>query len=85
MGYERKANPGYHAFTGSDCTAFFSKKGKVRLFKYLKKDETIKDMFTNMEYDKMQVKTILIKSNVIFVYGKSLLRPVDETRLDMFL
>ena len=45
-----KELPAYHAFTGSDYTAPFSRKGNVRPLKYLKKYETIQDIFTDMGY-----------------------------------
>ena len=35
------ALPAYHAFTGSDYTAAFCRKGKVRPFKKLEKDERL--------------------------------------------
>ena len=37
--------PAYHAFTGCDYTAAFSRKGKVQPFKLLEKNRNIQDLF----------------------------------------
>jgi len=37
--------PGYHAFTGCDYTASFSKRGKTRPFNVLRKHERFQEVF----------------------------------------
>ena len=37
------ALPAYHAFTGCDCTSSYMKKGKVKSFKLLQKNESVQD------------------------------------------
>lgn len=43
-----KSLPAYHAFTGCDYTAAFSRKGKLTPFKLLQKNMTIQNIFSNM-------------------------------------
>ena len=40
-----RALPAFHVFTGSDYTAAFSRKGKIRPLKTLEKDKTVQTVF----------------------------------------
>ena len=66
------ALPAYHAFTGSDYTAFFSLKGKVRPLKLLEKMESAIETFvalgTNAEITKEIIECI--EAFVCCIYGK---------------
>ena len=45
------ALPGFHAFTGSDYTASFSRKGKVRPLALLEKNQNAIEMFYQVNAD----------------------------------
>ncbi|XP_057305868.1 uncharacterized protein LOC130647831 [Hydractinia symbiolongicarpus] len=81
------ALPAYHAFTGCDYTASFSRKGKIRPFKLLEKNESVQDVFkqlgTNLDVTDDAFATL--EKFVCSMYGKRNLSSVDEARLVMFL
>ena len=76
------ALPAYHAFTGCDHTASFSRKGKVRPLRLLEKTESAIEAFvalgTNAEITKEIIETI--EAFVCSMYGKKNLSSVNEMR-----
>ena len=77
-----RALPGFHVFTGSDYTASFSGRGKIRPLKLLEKNQKVMDFFFKLikrEFDSDQ------HVNAEKMYGQKKLFSVDEARLEMFL
>ena len=69
------ALPGFHAFTGCDYLAAFSRKGKVRPFKLLETDTNAQTAFSNLGEESFQVSDEDIKILEKFVckmYGKKI-------------
>ena len=52
------ALPGFHAFTGSDYTSAFVRKGKVRPFAFLEKDTVAQKAFAQMSSEKLNDKSV---------------------------
>ena len=52
------ALPGFHAFTGSDYTSAFVRKGKVRPFAFLKKDTVAQKAFAQMSSEKLNDQSV---------------------------
>ena len=66
--------PAFHAFTGSDYTAVFSRKGKIRPLKTLEKDKTAQTVFGDMGFSND------IQEEEFKVKLKSLLAPYMENQ-----
>ena len=55
-----KALPAYHAVTGCDYTASFSRKGKIRPLKLLEKDEEIQEAFGKIGMGEIDVEILSV-------------------------
>lgn len=80
-----KALPAYHAFTGCDYTASFSRKGKVMPLKILEKDLRAQHTFAaigimNMDENAYQV----FEQFVCRMYGQKGVSSVDDARTNIF-
>jgi len=79
--------PGYHAFTGCDYTASFSKRGKTRPFNVPRKHERFQEVFYTLgivnEVAESSIKDI--EEFVCLMYGQKKATDVNEVRLEIFL
>jgi hypothetical protein len=82
-----KAIPSFHAFTGCDYTAAFSRKGKVRPFALLEKNDWAQTVFASLgSTDDVRQETISsLERFVCLIYGEKKLTSANEARLEMFL
>ena len=81
------ALPGFHAFTGSDYTASFSRKGKVRPLALLEKNQNAIEMFSILG-DEVVINVEQCADTeklVCSMYGQKKLSSVVKARLEMFL
>ena len=80
------ALPGFHAFTGCDYTAAFSRMGKVRPLNLMEKSEEFIDAFKYLGSSSSIPSQVLsrIESFVCQVYTKSQLTSVNKARLEHF-
>ena len=79
--------PFFHALTGSDYTASFSRKGKIRPLKILEKHPEIQDIFARMGFTE-EIESedmVAIEKFVCEMYGRKSLSKVDEARFNIFL
>ena len=84
------ALPGFHAFTGSDYTASFNRKGKIRPLKLLKRREDAKKAFSVLKgplLSEGEVQTTFkaIEKSTCAMYGRKNFTSNDEAWLDIFL
>ena len=82
-----KALLGFHALTGSDYSASFSRRGKVAPFKNWKKNESCQTALGNLgnsEYISEEV-TAQIEKFVCQMYGYPKFSSIDEVRLEIFV
>ena len=80
-----KALLGFHALTGSDYSASFSRRGKVSPFKKLEKNESCQTALGNLgnsEYISEEV-TAQIEKFVCQMYGYPKFSSIDEVRLEI--
>ena len=77
---------GFHAFTGCDYTASFSRRGKSRPLKLLQKDPDPMTLFGNMgNRETVTAEQLKIAENFVCkMYGKTKCESVDDARLDTF-
>ena len=82
-----RALPAFDVFTGSYYTAAFSRKGKIRPLKALKKDKTAQTVFGDMGFcDDIQEEELkVIEKFTCALYGKPKFNTVSEVRLELFL
>ena len=82
-----KSLPAYHAFTGSNYTALFTRRGKVKPFKTLEKSTEYQSAFIELKEDSEIKETTLqkIEEFVCVMYRKTKSTTVNDARLDMFL
>ena len=80
------ALPGFHAFSGSDYTASFMNKGKVKPLDLLQKQEAFCEAFAQLgEKDSVNEDVVLsLEAFVCTMYGKTKMKNVDEVRHAMF-
>ena len=80
------ALPAFHALFGSDYTAAFSRKRKVRPFKCLENIEEAQCVFSNLAVDLQSIKeeVIDIEKFICAVYGKKKLDSVNDARFQFF-
>ena len=79
------ALPAFHAFTGSDVTAAFYRKGKIRPFNVMANDETGKFVKAFQELSSTQDPDIeTLSSFVCALYGHPHLSDLTEARYVMF-
>ena len=82
-----KALSSYYAFTGCDYTSLFNTKGKIKLFKLLKKNPELQEAFLNLSHSEgtsHDIKSI-IESFVCQMYGRKKTNSVDQARLEIFV
>ena len=66
----RDALPGFHAFTGSDYTSAFVRKGNVRPFGILEKDKIAQKAFAQMSSDELDDQSMdTLKQFTTRMYG----------------
>ena len=77
----------FHAFTGCDYDASFSRRGKVAPFELLVKDERTQDAFCELGNDDgfCENNIAVIEKFVCAMYGKRKFALVDEVRSQIFL
>ena len=82
-----KSPPFFHALTGCEYTPSFSRKGKVRPFKILEKDELAQETFSQFGCSEhiSQEQFKLVEKFVCKLYGNSKCSSVSELRLETFL
>ena len=82
----RASLAGFHAFTGCDYTASFSRRGKSRSLKLLQKDPDAMTLFGNMgNRETVTAEQLKIAENFVCkMYGKTKCESVDDARLDTF-
>lgn len=81
------ALPAFHAFTGSDYTAAFYNKGKVRPFKIFSQNNTFQEVFSSLRSlaDACdENKTDIIQTFVCLMYGVKNCNRVNMARYIMF-
>ena len=81
------AMPAYHAFTGCDYTAAFSRKGKVRPLKILEKNANFQNSFTALGKEQtISDETFSsIEKFTAEMYGKRKSQFINDIRLELFL
>ena len=81
------ALPRFHAFTGSDYTASFSRKGKVRPLALLEKNQNAIEMFSKLgdEEGINDEQYADAQKLVCSMYGQKKLSSIAEASLEMFL
>ena len=82
-----KALPGLHAFTGSDCTSAFVRKGKIQPFKTLEKYPEFMPFFQNLGMECSDVNDFLFDGLQRFtccLYGKPSFVNVNKVRCNIF-
>ena len=79
--------PALHAFTASDYTRSFSRKGKVQPLQLLEKDRDGQQAFANIAKDDLSDGKIVVEIEKFTckLYGADRLASVDEARFEMFL
>ena len=82
-----RALPAFHVFTGSDYTAAFSRKGKIRPLKTLEKDKAAQTVFGDMGFsdDTQEEEFKVIEKFTCTLYEKPKFNSVDDVRLELFL
>ena len=82
-----RALPAFHVFTGSDYTAAFSRKGKIRPLKTLEKDKAAQTVFGDMGFsdDTQEEEFKVIEKFTCTLYEKPKFTSVDDVRLELFL
>ena len=79
------ALPALHAFTGSDFTASFLRKGKVKPFELMTKSQVFQETFAKLGSDDFTDKVLdVIEQFVCALYGKPRISSVNEARHDIF-
>ena len=82
-----KALPGYHAFTGSDFTASFSRKGNIQPLKKLEKDARAQIPFGHLGQlgDDQSNNFAEIEKFTCKMYGKKNLKKIDDVRTEIVM
>ena len=77
----------YHAISGCDYTASFCRRGKVKPFKVLEKDENMQDILYEMgNQEELSENTVeKLEEFVCRIYGKNKTKKVNNARTDIFL
>lgn len=81
-----KSLPAYHAFSGCDYTASFSRKGKVRPLKILENDVKAQHAFIELGVEE-EVKELtyqILENYLCKVYGKKTLQCINDVRTEVF-
>ena len=80
------ALPAFHALFGCYYTAAFSRKGKVRPFKYLENSEEAQCAFSNLGKDLPSIKqeVSVIEKFICALYGERKLDSVNNARFQIF-
>ena len=82
-----QALPAFYIFTGSDYTAAFHGRGKIRPFKLLETGDEFQEAFASIGSSETVPESMVqvIEKFVCQMYGKAKLISVDEARLQMFV
>ena len=82
-----KALPGYHAFTGSDFTTSFSRKGNIQPLKKLEKDARAQIPFGHLGQlgDDQSNNFAEIEKFTCKMYGKKNLKKIDDVRTEIVM
>lgn len=82
-----KALPALHAFTGSDYTSSFARKGKLKPVKILQKNEEFQTTFSTFgESEILTDNQIAVAEHfVCTLYGKPKQRNINKARYEIFL
>ena len=82
-----RALSAFHVLTGSEYTAAFLRKGKIRSLKTLEKDKTAQTVFGDMEFSAgiQEEEFKVIEKFTCALYGKPKFNSVNEVRLELFL
>ena len=78
--------PAFHVFTGSDYTAAFCGKGKIKPLRKLEKSEEFQYAFASLGSSEIIEESVVkaIEKFVCQIYMKPKLNSVDEVRLELF-
>ena len=81
------ASPAFHAFSGCDYLAAFSRKGKVHPFKLLENNRDFQIAFTNLGNETLVLDEKDVKQIDFFckMYGHKTISSVNNVRLQTFL
>ena len=81
-----EALPGFHAFTGSDTTAAFMNKGKLRPYDLMEKSDQHVDVFSHLgeSIPPQQEVYLGLEKFVCAMYGKAHMKCVDDVRYAYF-
>ena len=79
--------PGYHAFTGCDYTASFSRGGKVKALKMLGKNVKFQQMFYDIGVSPTITALMIVLFNewTCLVYDRKKCTNVDDARLEILI
>ena len=79
--------PAFYVFSGSDYTAAFSRKGKIRPLKTFQKNKTAQTVFRDMGFSAniQEEEFKVIEKFNCALYGKSKFNSVDEVRPELLL
>ena len=81
-----RALPAFHVFAGSDYTAVFSRKGKIRPVKTLEKDKTAQTVFGDMGFSDIHEEEFkVVKKFTCALFANPKFNSVNEVRLELFL
>ena len=82
-----RALPAFHVFTGSDYTAAFSRKRKIRPLKILKKEKTAQTVFGDIGFfdDIQEEEFKVVEKFTCTLHGKPKFNSANEVRLEVFL
>ena len=82
-----KALPGYHAFSGCDYSASFSRKGKIRPYKILEKNDDVQRAFGSLGVCEVISPDVLqiLEKIVCQMYGFTNSVSINDVRLQIFL
>ena len=79
---------GFHALTGCDYTASFSRRGKVKPLKIIKKNLDFQEVLKSFSEDVIEVtdqRYKVMEKLVCTMYGKPKLSSVNDVRMQLFL
>ena len=81
------ALPAFYAFSGSDYTVSFNRKGKIRPLKLLEKDKNAQQVFSKFnDWDAITEEDVqVVEDFVCTMYGKKRFQSAYELRLERFL
>ena len=77
----------FHAFTGSDYTSSFSRKGKIRPLKLLERDEEMQNVFGTLGSTENVPEAVIecFEKFVCQMYGLKTFKSTNAARLELFI